>query len=149
MMKKSRNGRTDHMKASLFGTLLLLLCTFGCSNGTIYDAFPELEESGLHAVVFVTDINEEANHAYLDALLAIQHSSPIETHVATSSEHASEAGQFEITTYPCLILMEDQEVRLKIEGSYPLEIIEEKLHMEVNRFSKESWMRSIQKMDEA
>ncbi|PTL39985.1 hypothetical protein [Alkalicoccus saliphilus] len=126
------------MKIIFISFLFMIVCTSGCGSENIYDSLPELADSdNLHAVVFIEDIDDEANHAYFDALLAINAPSSMETHVMPAGENEAAAEHFQVESYPSLVLIEKEDVRLKIEGSNPFDFIQQKLYSEVNKFTSE------------
>ncbi|CAM3907217.1 hypothetical protein [Alkalicoccus chagannorensis] len=115
--------------------LLLLFITAGCSSADVYDVLPDLQaEETLHAILLLDDQEDERNHAYLDALLELEKSKPIDVHVVEGTEAASAAPHLQAEELPSLILYENGEVRMHMEEESDYEDVLQEIRAEVSRF---------------
>lgn len=117
----------------LFALLIVSITLSGCTSKEISASYPFLDNSGSNeppiTILFSndTDIHKELN--YYNALIDTQQKYPnklSDVKVISSSEQEL-IDYYEIDTFPTLLLVDELEVKLKIEGTQDFSSIYKKI----------------------
>ncbi|WP_096189283.1 hypothetical protein [Evansella halocellulosilytica] len=109
------------MKGILTVLFILSICTMnGCQSTDIRANYPFLEVKGNTpvTVLFSNDHNIENESSYYEALLDFKQTHPehLESINVVSSEETSLVSYYDIHTFPTLLIIDDVDVLLRIEG---------------------------------
>ncbi|WP_280769136.1 hypothetical protein [Salipaludibacillus daqingensis] len=106
-----------------------------CDSQAIIGSYPFLEESesekSIVTILFSDEHNHRQEHNYYDALIEAQQTHPNKlsnVNIVSASE-TELIDYYEVEDFPTLLLVEDLDVKLRIEGVQDLSFISSKLEI--------------------
>ncbi|WP_147802449.1 hypothetical protein [Alkalicoccus halolimnae] len=120
------------MKIWLMTTLLIsCMILFSCQNENITSDYPFLDNEDEYITILFSDIQSQqaSEHPYYDALIDFQQEypeSPMSVYVADEND-TELLSYYEVSTFPTMIIVENNEALVKVEGQNDYQAILDKM----------------------
>lgn len=123
-------------KGLILSLLFLWVLLPSCQHDNLTSEYPYLNsEEELVTILFTEDSNNEPNsyHAYYDALIDFQQEHPeaLSTVHSAGMEDAKLMQHYEVTDFPTMIILEEEEIQLRLEGDNEYTVIKDEIEDKV------------------